>query len=250
MILTPSYKRPAELRRCLGSLKETVSNDNLYDLLIVDDCSPCEMGYGEILESHHPYNHPLGNGNNWKVIKTPQNGGFTKCVNYGIRYLWKKDHQYKYMLLLNNDATLNHGWLQKMTAAFNDQMKVGVVAPYLAVWCPDSIYPTPPGSNEQYPHEKNENPIDVRNRMVKELGISEWFEEHVGFWGVLIRFDLFERFGLFDEDFKVICQDLDFCWRIGREGWKIKVMSEGNNHSIWHVGHTHVDLKPKSEIDP
>lgn len=208
------------------------------------------MNYEELLRNHHHslYMHQE-HGGNWKVIKTPENGGFTKCVNFGIRYLWKRSPQYKYMLLLNNDAILNPGWLEKMVAAFDDPLPVGIVADASAVWCPDSIYPSPLGWTEPYTHEKGENPIEVRTRMIQTLQCKSYYEEHIGFWGCLLRFDLFEKFGLFDEEFKVICQDLDFCWRIGARGWKIKVINDGTN-LIYHRGKTHCDLKPKSEIDP
>jgi GT2 family glycosyltransferase len=77
------------------------------------------------------------------------------------------------------------------------------------------------------------------------LGDKAWYEDHVGFWGTMIRLDMFVKFGLFNDDFKVVCQDSDFCHRIGKYGWKTKVIE---SHIIGHTGRTHVDIKDPKEV--
>lgn len=242
VVLIPSYNRSEGLRRCLEALRRNTVNGK-YDLLIVDDCSPMEQEVYGVIESFLP-TQP-----NWKLIKTPENGGFTRCVNYGIKHLWGLKADYKYIVLLNNDAQVAPDWLPKMVKAFDDPRPVGITAPFLAVWCPDSIFPSPIGWDR--PYSTDGNPTAVRTQMCVDLQCSEWYEEHVGFWGVMIRFDLFQRYGLFDERFKVICQDLDWCRRIAKYGWRTKVIlvEGGRQHLIWHRGNTHQDLKPRSVID-
>jgi len=243
IVLIPQYNRPEELTRCLDSLRRNTTNDK-YDLLIVDDCSPMEREVMGVI------NRMSATQSNWRMIKTPQNGGFTKCVNYGIKYLQHHRAEYKYILLLNNDAVVGPDWLPRMVSAFDDPKDVGIVAPFTAVWCPDSIYPTPVGWDRPYATEGN--PIDVRTAMIDEFNSMMWYEEHVGFSGVLIRLDLFEKYGLFDERFNVIAQDLDWSHRIGKYGWRTKVIGlrPGEIHLIGHHGRTHIDLKPSEEIDP
>lgn len=241
VVLIPSYNRPEHLTRCLQALEKYTPTKE-FDLLIVDDCSPMEIELGEIIR---PY---MARHLNWRHIKTPQNGGFTKCVNWGIQYIQNKMHDYRYMLLLNNDATVGPGWLKEMKDAFDDPLPVGIVAPFMGVWCPDSIYATPVG--EQKPYRPDLPPIQARTQMVNDLGCTEWYEDHVGFWGVMIRMDLFKMYGNFDERFEILCQDLDWCFRITKYGWKIKVTQKVPGQSIiWHQGHTHIDLKPRDYID-
>ncbi len=238
VVLIPSYNRLDEMKRCLESL-ENHTADGEYDLLIVDDCSPMRPALYDMWSVF------LHRHSNWDVITTPQNGGFTKCVNYGIRHLWNSLKAYKYMLLLNNDAVVCESWLREVKDAFeNDPKDVGVVANFHAVWCPDSIYPTPIGWDR--PYARDGNPVDVRTRMVNELKCDSWYEEHVGFWGCVIRFDLFQRYGLFDERFQIICQDLDWSFRIGKYGWKTKVL---NKPIFGHTGKTHIDLLDRDFID-
>lgn len=243
VVLIPNYNRPAELRRCLESLRKNTPNAR-YDLLIVDDCSPMETEVSAVINSYLPTQ------SNWMLIKTPTNGGFTKCVNWGINFLWSVPTDYKFIVLLNNDAVVGPGWLQAMVNAFDDPMPVGVTAPFKAVWCPDSIYATPIGQDRPYLPDRH--PVEARTQMCVDLQCDEWYEEHVGFWGVMIRLELFKKYGLFEEQFQVICQDLDWCRRISKYGWKIKVLlkDKGHNHHIYHNGNTHQDLKPHDEIRP
>lgn len=241
-MLIPSYNRPEMLRQCLNALRNQTANLK-YDLLIVDDCSPMER------EVHGVVDSMLPTQSNWKLIKTPENGGFTRCVNWGIKHLWGLKADYKYIVLLNNDATVGEGWLPALVTAFDDPKPVGITMGFKGVWCPDSIYATPIGGDK--PYMPDLDPIAARTKMCQDLGCTEWYENQVGFWGTMIRFDLFKQYGLFDERFQVIDQDLDWCWRIGKYGWRTKVLLKGQGrlHWIWHDGNTHQDLKPRDEID-
>lgn len=242
-IVIPSYERPQELDRLLNSIYKFETDLNLFDILIMDDYSKQRDDIEKIYIKYKAKYKNIDYGARSK------NAGFTINVNTAIRVIQENYaigiyHNYKYILLLNNDAVFIAPALEKMISAFDDPRNVGIVAPVSSCWCPDSIYPTLLGQDKPYGIDLQ--PMEARARMRELMHPESWYEKHIGFWGCMIRFDLFERYGIFDERFEVICQDLDWCLRIGKYGWRIKVL---DMPLISHHGQTHQDLKPKDVID-
>lgn len=95
---------------------EQTSYDN-FDLTLVDDCSPLTTTYDRLFKEF---------GSKHLVIQTPDNGGSTNAVNYGLRYAKAKLIQYQ-----NNDTLFPHrDWLYEQTRLFDDP-QVGVVGSLL-----------------------------------------------------------------------------------------------------------------------
>lgn len=246
-VLIPHYRRSEELIRCVDTL-QACNDPSLFDVLIIDDHSPNEEDTASALK-HILSKH--SDRNNIVAYTRDTNGGFTINVNSGIRFLLNIRYQnngngYQYVMLLNNDAVfVKPNGLQLLMDGFIDPCKVGIVMQNAGCWCKDSIWPTKIGENE--PYRRDLHPLEARNTFRINLpGETAWYEDHVGFWGTMIRLDMFEKYGLFEEDFKVVCQDSDFCWRIQKYGWKTKVIGE---HILDHHGKTHVDIKPREDIE-
>ena len=169
--------------------------------------------------------------------------GVTKKKIFDIGRIMEED--YKYVFLLNNDAMfVQRDSLQILMYMFNEN--TGITMQNAGCWCQDSVWPTRTGEKE--PFRKDLHPYEARKLFHETYPDDKcWIEQQVGFWATMIKLDLFEKYGLFDERFKVICQDLDWEWRVGKYGYHTKVIGA---HLLSHHGKTHCDIKPGLDIEP
>lgn len=98
-VIIPNFNGVAYLDGVLASLeRQTLTN---FEVILVDNGS--EDGSCAFVASHYPWVH---------MIELPENFGFCKAVNEGI-----KAARSKYVLLLNNDIEAEKTFLEEMVAA-------------------------------------------------------------------------------------------------------------------------------------
>jgi len=227
-ILIPNYKRPYSLKRCLDSC----SAQNVdKDIFVVDDCSPLDGGldkvYDEIEEKPDHY-----------LLRREENGGYTKAVNTGLKEILKRDI-YEYVFLMNNDAYfIRNDGLKLLIDAFDDPLSVGITMQRDGLPCWDSEWPRKIGEKKLF--RPDLHPYVARHELMKDSPCA-WYEAWVGFWGTMIKTELFWKYGLLEEKFIVLGQDVDWCHRIRLYGWMVKVV---NDYIMVHDHKTHQDIKP------
>jgi len=137
-------------------------------------------------------------------------GGLPKANNEGI----KRSHG-DYILFLNDDAEIiRDGWLKVMIDEFKGDSKIGIVGPTVYVM----------GQNTKY----------------------DW----TLFWCVLIKREVFENIGLFDEGFGMgLNDDLDFCIRAQKMGYRIVAPSSPFKLTyVKHIGGVTFERLGRKEI--
>lgn len=160
-----------------------------------------------------------------EIIASKENLGFSGGNNLGIKYAL--DKQADFILLLNNDTTAESDFLGKLLDVFNRNNNLGISAPQInyydtpeIVWTVGGKISKIRGSGFAY-SDKNESEIENKEKVVTfASGCC-----------LLIKREVFNKVGLFDEKFFLYVEDTDFCYRTGKAGYKIIVSP---NSKIYH----------------
>jgi N-acetylglucosaminyl-diphospho-decaprenol L-rhamnosyltransferase len=196
------------LLRCLSSL-EPEQRAGRVGVWVVDNGS--SDGSPDAVRTHAPWA---------KLLEPSENLGFGRALN-----LVARQTSSPWLLAANADIALTDGALGAMLAAGADP-GVGCVAPRLEL---------PGGATQHSVHPLPTVPFTLAFnlgllRLSPRLGERLCLE---GRWDpararpvpwaigacLLIRRAAFESLGGFDEQQWMYAEDLDFCWRLGEQGW-------------------------------
>ncbi len=147
------------------------------------------------------------------LLKNSQNLGFAGGVNTGIRYALT--HNFAYVALINNDATPEPDWLAELVKTAEEYPQAGIVTGKLLKkdHTIDSTGDLYTSWGLAYP----------RGRGTADIAAQKHTEEVFGATGgaSLYRSKMFEKIGLFDEDFFAYYEDVDISFRAQLAGWKV-----------------------------
>ena len=105
-IVIPNYNGKHFMEPCLSSLSEQTYKD--FHILVVDNAS--SDGSIEYMEENYP---------DIELIKLQKNFGFSKAVNIGIQH-----SRTPYVILLNNDTTVDTRYVEEMVKAIEKSPKI------------------------------------------------------------------------------------------------------------------------------
>ncbi len=153
------------------------------------------------------------------ILENFQNDGFSKAVNIGL-----KISKGKYKFLLNSDTKVEKGILKKLIDYSNKNAEAGVVGTKLVL--PDG---TTQRSCFNFP--------DIRNAveeywMGKKDRFSPFYKKHTCEVDAVVAASFFitpkayEKVGLFDERYFMYFEDLDYCRRTKKAGFKVMYLPE------------------------
>jgi len=157
-----------------------------------------------------------------ELVSEKHNQGFARAMNRGMQKI-----RAPYYLLLNSDCEFIENILDKMISYMEEHPKLGILGP--AVVYPDGSLQSagePPLTvwsifKSQILFSKS--PLRMRRAQWPENGFQE-----VGFVSgscMLIRGALSDAIGYLREDFFMYGEDVDYCLRASRAGWKVGVLT-------------------------
>lgn len=209
-----------DTKKCLYSLLKTKYSN--FEIFVIDDGSKGE----DIKKLKTLFKSK-------KIIfsQDGENKGFSARVNQVIG-----QSRAKYIVLLNNDTIVKSDWLDFLVSASEKDSCVAVCQSKLK-WMQYPSYFEYAGASGGY--------IDVlgypytRGRVMftieKDLGQYDTQEEI--FWGcgaaMLIRRSIAKEIGGFDTDLFSYQEEIDFCWRLKKRGYKIKAVPAS---VVYHKG--------------
>lgn len=214
-IIVPVYSDRNTLRLCIESLKKYISNDNY--VIFVNDCGPeCDMLESEIISS-------INGLSNFSYYRNDHNLGFVKTCNYAVA-LAKPSTD---ILLLNSDTQVTEGFLEEMQYVLYADERHGAV-------CPRSNNATLLTIPVKTCHDCCLSP-DTSYSVYQQVHnlLPRWtlLPTGVGF-ALLIKRDMIERFGLFDDVYSPgYNEENDFCMRIGQYGYNVAM---ANHAYVFH----------------
>lgn len=160
--------------------------------------------------------------NKIRTVKTEQKGiGHSRNSNFGAKHATTE-----WLLIMNDDVHLNEDAVAKMLEVVKPD--TGIVVHLLRY--PDKrIFAT---VCERRPREWDFHHV---NQLELVSSLKEVIEvENACGASWLIRREVFEKVGGYDEEFFGYCNDNDLCMRVRQEGWKILYTPHARG---WHIGH-------------
>lgn len=217
-IVIVNYRTAGLVVDCLRSL--AAEHGQPFDLAVtvVDNASPDDSVavLREAVDSH---------GWSWaSILPLDRNGGFAFGNNAALRPLLA-DGDDPFVLLLNPDTVVRPGFLGPMVARMQADSRAGIVGSRLED--PDG---TPQRSAFRFPSVLGELEEGLRLGIVSRL-LARYTvapptrdDAHVTDWvagaSMLVRREVFETAGLFDEGYFLYFEEVDFCRRARKAGWR------------------------------
>ncbi len=197
---------------CIGSIREhTDPVKTPYEIILVIN-GKTDIKFADLKQTFAD-----------KVIQSENNEGWAKAVNKGIRVA-----KGEFIALINNDAQVYDYWLEDL----QESLKAGL----------DLVM-----GNPMYgmPFARAVESFNIRQKQL-EKPIEETFVDFNDFSCVLTTKALFMQLGLFDEDFFMYGEDIDFLRRMDKEGKKHASTKRVAVHHI--IGSTSMTIKETPEI--
>jgi len=159
------------------------------------------------------------------LIRSDKNLGFSGGNNLGIKYAL--DAGADYVLLLNNDTIVEPNFLKPLLNAFEEDSKAGIVAPQInyfsepkKIWSAGGKISRLRGSGFAYSDKYDDG-----------LYKNDKSKDFVSGCCMLIKKDVFDEVGMFDDNFFLYVEDVDLCYRTIYAGYKIII---SRNSKIFH----------------
>jgi len=160
-----------------------------------------------------------------------ENIGFSKAYNKLLR-----KSRGKYVVLLNPDCKVTENWARSLVRRAEEEKNVGIVAPKLLQF--NNLI-------DSTGHDYGNWPFTVADRGQGEEDIGQYdtMTELVScnFACALIKRSLIERIGLLDERFFLYYEDVEYCHRARKAGWRtvycpksiVYHQRHGSGHNRW-----------------
>lgn len=160
-----------------------------------------------------------------------ENIGFSKANNKLIR-----KSKGKYIILLNPDGEVTENWANRLVQKVEEDENIGMVAPKLLRF--NNLIDSTGHDYSNWPYT-----VGDRGQGEKDDGQYDNMTELVScnFACVLIKRNLVERIGLLDERFFLYYEDVEYCHRARRAGWRtvycpgsvVYHQRHGSGHNMW-----------------
>lgn len=227
-IIILNYNGEKDTIECLESVQK-LSTGNYELLVIVVDNASKDESVSKI-KAQFP---------DIVILENKDNLGFSGGNNVGIKYALNKGASY--VLVLNNDTFLHKDLLKELITVIEKEKNIGIVAP--------KIYFAPGFEFHKDRYKKDElgkviwyagGIMDWKNIIGHHRGVDEIDKgqydniEENGFASgncMLVKKEVFEKVGLFDERYFLYYEDNDFCFRVKKAGYKIVFAPKG---ILWH----------------
>ncbi len=202
-IIIVNWNRREDTLVCLESLcRITYPN---YRILVVDNGST--DGSAEAVRARFSLIH---------LIELPENRRFAGGNNAGLREVLAGEDDF--VLLLNNDTTVEPDFLNHLMTAAQTDPAVGLVAPKIlyhdrpqVIWFAGGALQPVWGYVRHYGlRQLDDGRFDLRREVSFLTGCC-----------LLIRRSVLEKVGLLDEDFCLYSEDADYCLRTSQAGFKL-----------------------------
>lgn len=221
-IIIVNYNLTNDIRCLISSIKQKVSFKN-YKILVVDNNSP-NRDIGLLTTEFKDV----------EFVFLDKNYGFGYANNIGI-----KKQKAKYYLLLNPDTYLKNDLVSNLFSFMENNLSFGIVGPKIMYEDGIEQISALRYSNIMYllaDLSGNLGRYQQFEKKRRELLINEDFYEVDYVLGacLMIRKEIFDKIGFFDEDYFLFAEETDLCYRVNKYS-NYKVIYT-KTLSITHVG--------------
>ena len=176
-----------------------------------------------------------------RTIAFTKNHGFTGGYNKAFNELYGTEENPledapKYFLLINSDIEVNEGWLQPLVDWMDTHPECGACAPKLHSWQEKEMFEYAGAAGGYldcfgYPFCRGR----ILSKLEKDNGQYDNPADVLWATGacLLVRSKVYAELGGLDERFFAHMEEIDLCWRMQLEGWKVTVVPDS---VVYHVG--------------
>lgn len=182
-----------------------------YEIVVVDNCSSDDSI--EDLERAKAIYH-------FTLLKSNENKGFSTGNNIGIRYAL--EHNADYIWILNNDTLVEPGALEKLLTGFTYDKKCGITIGKIffeqnrnIVWYAGGAFDPWTARTEHWNYGRIETSKQSICNVTFATGCC-----------MLVSRQAIEKVGLFDEDYFLYEEDVDYSYRMTTQGYKMVYVPE------------------------
>lgn len=166
-----------------------------------------------------------------KVIELKQNHGFSKGYNLALQQI-----DARYYVLINSDIEVTPNWLDPCIRRLEEDQEVAAVQPKILSHTKRSEFEYA-GAAGGYIDRWGYPFCRGRILYVTEKDNGQYDQPVSVLWAtgacLFIRSDAFHKAGGFDDDFFAHMEEIDLCWRLKNQGWKIGVEPAA---TVYHLG--------------
>jgi len=155
-----------------------------------------------------------------------ENRGFAGGMNVGIRQALEKGASY--ILLLNNDTIVEPSFLKELVKAGESDKKIGILGPVIYDYQSKKIHFAGGKINRLHTKGTHISTISTK-RSDQPSTVNE--VDYITGCCLLIKKEVIEKIGLMDEDYFLYFEDVDWCLKARRAGYKCVLVP---NSKIWH----------------
>lgn len=199
-IIIPVWNKRELTEQCLAELAKVTSGVS-YEVIVVDNHSTDDTA--QLLAQL---------SGDIQIIRNSENLGFAKACNQGARAA-----RGRFLIFLNNDTIPLSNWLTALVAEVMSHPEVGIVGSKLlyeddtiqhagVVFSREALMPY-----HLYRRFHRDHPAVNQRRTFQSVTAA----------CMLIRREIFEAEGGFDEQFQNGFEDVDLCLKVGDKGWQI-----------------------------
>jgi len=199
-IIIPNWNGKRFLKMCLSSLdKLTYPN---YEIVVVDNGS--KDGSREYVKRYFPF---------VRLIENKENLGYAGGANLGI-----KNSFGDYVLILNNDVEVEPNFLTILVERLESSSKIACVQPKICTYdnreILDAVGSFLTSSGFLYHFGRLKKASLSQYNQVREIYSAKGA-------AMLLRRDVLDRIGLFDDDFFAYFEETDLCHRVWLAGYRV-----------------------------
>ena len=203
-VIIINWKKYDLTLNCIDSvLKSSYKN---FKIILIDN------------ESQNSFPDQINKSEKIQIIKNENNEGFSKANNQGIKYSIK--HGFDYVLLLNNDTLIKNDLIDSLIQQ-SSTLNQKIIQPLILNYDGSKIWNAGGKINNFFGTfqtlEKGKGFKNFkRNRIY-----TDWFTGCC----VLIKLEIFNHVGYFDERFFAYYEDVDYSIRLKKMGYSIALMT-------------------------
>jgi len=166
-----------------------------------------------------------------KIVSFDQNHGYCGGNNRAVPYA-----EGDILIFLNNDVQVDPQWLKPLDELFSSDPEVAAVQPKMRSYKNSEMFEyagAAGGCIDRYGY-----PF-CRGRIFDTLEKDEGQYDNTTdiFWAsgaaMAIRKNVFQKMGGFDEDFEFHMEEIDLCWRLWDQGYRVEACP---NSLVYHLG--------------
>lgn len=199
---------------CLESIHASIYKD--YFVVVVDNGSRFEQ-LQKLRQSKF----------NFKLIETGDNLGYTGGNNKGIEYAL--GCKAEYVLLLNNDTYIAVDTLKNIMQAADSDKRIGILSPKIyfhparhLIWSAGTVL------NQRFlMGYLTGYKVEDKGQFDEEREV-----DYVTGCAMLIQSKVISEVGMLCDDYFAVCEDLDYCLRTRKAGYRIIYVPSA---SVWHI---------------